>query len=38
MVRNNGNEQNKVTLVAWVDKALDVTLSKRNIKSEFQDT
>jgi hypothetical protein len=35
MVRNNDNELNKVTLVAWVDKALDVALSKRNIKSEF---
>ncbi len=38
MVRNNDNELNKVTLVAWVDKALDVALSKRNIKSEFQVT
>jgi hypothetical protein len=38
MVRNNYNELNKVTLVAWVDKALDVVLSKRNIKTRFQVT
>jgi hypothetical protein len=38
MVRNNYNKPNKVTLAAWVDKALDVTLSKRNIKSGFQVT
>jgi hypothetical protein len=35
MVRNNYNELNKVTLVALVDKALNVALSKRNIKSGF---
>jgi hypothetical protein len=38
MVKNNYNELNKVTLVAWVDKALDVALSKKNIKSGFQVT
>jgi hypothetical protein len=32
MVRNNYNELNKATLIAWVDKALDVVLSKRNIQ------
>jgi hypothetical protein len=35
MVRNNYNEINKVTLTTWVDKALDVVLSKKNIKSGF---
>jgi hypothetical protein len=37
MVRNNYNELNKATLATWVDKALVVVLSKRNIKSGFQD-
>ncbi len=37
MVRNNYNELNKATLATWVDKALVVALSKRNIKSQFQD-
>ncbi len=32
MVRNNYNEPNKATLIAWVDKAFDVALSKRNIQ------
>jgi hypothetical protein len=36
MVRNNYNELNKATLTTWVNKALDVALSKRNIKSGFQ--
>jgi hypothetical protein len=31
MVRNYYNEPNKVTLVGWVDKALDLGLSKKNI-------
>jgi hypothetical protein len=35
MVRNNDNELSKVTLVAWLNKASDVALSKRNIKSGF---
>jgi hypothetical protein len=38
MVRNNHNEPNKVPFIAWVDKALDVVLSKRNIKNGFQVT
>ncbi len=38
MVRNNYNEPNKVTLAGWVDKALDLALSKRNIKNGFQVT
>jgi hypothetical protein len=36
MVRNNYNKLDKATLTTWVDKALDVALSKRNIKSGFQ--
>jgi hypothetical protein len=38
MVRINYNELDKVTFVAWVDKALDAALSKRNIKNGFQVT
>ncbi len=38
MVRINYNEPNKVTLVGWVNKALDLALSKRNIKNGFQVT
>ncbi len=38
MVRNIYNEPNKVTLVRWVDKALDLALSKKNIKNGFQVT
>jgi hypothetical protein len=38
MVRNNYNELNKATLTTWVNKALDVALSKSNIKSGFQVT
>ncbi len=36
MVRNNYNEPNKATLATWVDKALDIALSKKNIKSGFK--
>jgi hypothetical protein len=36
MVRNNYNEPNKATLAMWVDKALDIALSKKNIKSGFK--
>jgi hypothetical protein len=35
MVRNNYNKPNKVTLATWVDKSLNVVLSKRSIKSGF---
>jgi hypothetical protein len=35
MVKNNYNEPNKATLAAWVNKALDVILSKRTIKNGF---
>jgi hypothetical protein len=35
MVRNNYNEPNKATFATWVDKALDVALSKINIKNGF---
>jgi len=38
MVLNNYNEPNKVTFIGWVDKALDLALSKRNIKNGFQVT
>jgi hypothetical protein len=38
MVIINYNELNKAILIAWVNKALDVALSKRNIKSGFQVT
>jgi hypothetical protein len=38
MVRNNYNESNKATFASWVDKALDLALSKRNIKNKFQVT
>jgi len=38
MVNNNYKEQNKIALINWVDKALDVTLSKRNIKNGFKVT
>jgi hypothetical protein len=33
MIKNNYNEPNKATFATWVDKALDVALSKINIKS-----
>jgi hypothetical protein len=35
MVRNNYNGLNNATLATWVDNALDVVLSKKNIKSGF---
>jgi hypothetical protein len=38
MVRINYNELDKATFTAWVNKALNVALSKRNIKSGFQVT
>jgi len=38
MVRFNYLEPNKVTLVSWVDKALNQSLSKQNILSEFRAT
>jgi hypothetical protein len=38
MVRNNYNKLDKVTFVAWVGKAVDVDLSRRNIESGFQVT
>ncbi len=36
MIKNNYNEPNKATLTAWVYKALNVALSKRNIKNGFK--
>ncbi len=36
MFKNNQNELNKATFVAWVDKSLDVVLSKRNNKNGIQ--
>jgi hypothetical protein len=36
MVRNNHRELGKCTIVSWVYKSLDQTLSKKNIKSEFK--
>jgi hypothetical protein len=38
MVKNIHCESNKCTLVSWVDKILDQSLSKKNIKSGFRDT
>ncbi len=38
MVRINDNELDKATLAAWVDKALNVALSKKNTNSGFQVT
>jgi len=32
MVKNNHYELNKCTLASWVDKSLDQSLSKKNIK------
>jgi hypothetical protein len=32
MVQNNHMEPNKITLVGWVDQALDQSLTKQNIK------
>ncbi len=36
MVRNYYNEPNKVTFVGWVDKALDLALSKTTSKMGFK--
>jgi hypothetical protein len=33
MVKNNYNELDKVTFATWVNKTIDVALSKRNIKN-----
>jgi hypothetical protein len=38
MVKNNYSEPNKVTLIGWVDKALDLVLCKKNMKNGFQVT
>ncbi len=38
MVKNNYNEPDKATLAAWVNKELNVVLSKRNIKNGFNAT
>jgi len=38
MVNNNYKERNKIVLINWVDKALDVVMSKRNIKNGFKVT
>jgi hypothetical protein len=35
MIRNNYYEPNKVTFATWVDKTLDVALSKTNNKNGF---
>jgi hypothetical protein len=36
MAKNNYLELNKVALIAWVDKALQQSLKKENIKSRFR--
>jgi hypothetical protein len=36
MVNDNFTEPNKITLLGWVDKALDQTLTKKNIISRFK--
>jgi hypothetical protein len=36
MAKNNYFEPNKATLVAWVNKALQQSLKKENIKSRFK--
>jgi len=38
MVKNNYNEPNKATFATWVNKALYVVLSKKNIKNGFKVT
>jgi hypothetical protein len=35
MARSKFNELNKITLAIWVDKALDQSLTKQNIKVGF---
>jgi hypothetical protein len=36
VVKNNHCEPEKCTLASWVDKSLDQSLSKKNIKSGFK--
>jgi hypothetical protein len=36
MVRSKFNEHDKITFVGWVDKALDQSLIKHNIKAMFK--
>jgi hypothetical protein len=36
MLRNNNREPNKVTLIGWVDKTLNQSLSKQNMKVWFK--
>jgi hypothetical protein len=36
MIRNNHRELDKCTIVTWVYKSSDQTLSKKNIKSGFK--
>jgi hypothetical protein len=38
MVKNNHCEPDKCTLVSWVDKSLDQSLSKKYIRSGFKGT
>jgi len=38
MFKNNHREPNKVTLVGWVDRAFNQSLSKQNIKARFKTT
>jgi hypothetical protein len=36
MIRFNYYKRDKTTFVGWVDKALEISLSKYNIKNEFK--
>ncbi len=38
MVKRNYIEPNKITLVGWVDKALNLALTRKNIMSKFKST
>jgi hypothetical protein len=38
MFKNNHREPNKVTLVGWVDRTFNQSLSKQNIKARFKTT
>ncbi len=38
MFKNNHRKPNKVTLASWVDRALNWSLSKQNIKIGFKTT
>jgi hypothetical protein len=38
MVRRNYTKPNKIALVGWVDKALDLTFTRQNIMLGFKDT